>query len=54
MIDSGEKVAIENQLEWTDTHHLGQLITYATGCEARIAVWVATEFRYEYAVALTN
>ena len=50
--NSGEKVAIENQLEWTDTHHLGQLITYATGCEARIAVWVATEFKYEYADAL--
>lgn len=50
--DTGVKVAIENQLEWTDTHHLGQLITYATGTDARIAVWVATEFRYEYAEAL--
>ena len=45
-------VAIENQLEWTDISHLGQLLTYATGCDAQIAIWVATEFRYEYANAL--
>ena len=51
-VNTGVKVAIENQLEWTNTHHLGQLITYATGCNARVAVWVATEFRYEYAEAL--
>lgn len=50
--DTGDLVAIENQLEWTDTHHLGQLLTYATGVDARIAIWVATEFRHEYATAL--
>ena len=50
--DTGDLVAIENQLEWTDTHHLGQLLTYATGCDARVAIWVATEFRHEYATAL--
>ena len=50
--DTGKLVAIENQLEWTDTHHLGQLITYATGCDAHVAIWVATEFRHEYAKAL--
>ena len=50
--DTKELVAIENQLEWTDTHHLGQLLTYATGCDAHVAIWVATEFRYEYATAL--
>ena len=51
-VNTGEKVAIENQLEWSDTHHLGQLITYATGCDAQIAVWVATDFRYHSAAAL--
>ena len=50
--ETGELVAIENQLEWTDTHHLGQLLTYATGCDAHVAIWVATEFRHEYAKAL--
>ena len=45
-------IAIENQLEQTDFSHLGQLLTYATGCDARIAIWVATEFTYEHAHAL--
>ena len=46
------KVAIENQLEETDLHHLGQLLTYATGCGAHIAIWVAPEFGHEHAQAL--
>ena len=46
------KVAIENQLEETNLHHLGQLLTYATGCDAPIAIWVAPEFGYEHAQAL--
>ena len=50
--DDGVKVAIENQLEETDLHHLGQLLTYATGCDAQVAVWVAPEFGYEHAQAL--
>ena len=45
-------VAIENQLEWSNLTHLGQLLVYATGIDARVAIWVATEFRYEYAKAL--
>lgn len=45
-------VAIENQLEWTDTHHLGQLLTYTAGRDTRIGIWVATEFGYEHAQAL--
>ena len=49
---SGVFVAVENQLERTDLGHLGQLITYATGCNARVAIWVAPEFRYEFAEAL--
>ena len=50
--DGGAIVAIENQLEMTDLHHLGQLLTYSTGCEAQIAVWVAPYFGYEHAQAL--
>ena len=50
--DEGTIVAIENQLDWTDHSHLGQLLTYATGGGAHIAIWVAPEFRYEHAEAL--
>ena len=50
--DTGMKVAIENQLEETDHIHLGQLLTYASGCGVGIAVWVAPEFGYEHAQAL--
>ena len=51
-IDSGKSAAIENQLEWTDHSHLTQLLTYAAGLDARIAIWVAPEFRYEHAATL--
>ena len=51
-VGSGEKVAIENQLEWSDHRHLGQLLTYAAGLDAPIAVWVAPDFQYEHAEAL--
>ena len=51
-IGNGRLVAIENQLRWTNIHHLGQLLTYATGCNTQSAIWVATEFRYEHAQAL--
>ena len=50
--DGAALVAIENQLEWSDLHHLGQLIAYATGLDARVAVWVAPEFRRQLALAL--
>ena len=51
-VGSGEKVAIENQLESTDHSHLGQLLTYSAGLDALIAVWVAPNFQYEHAEAL--
>ena len=45
-------VAIENQMEWTDFNHLAQTLIYTVGLKARIAIWVATEFRYESAEVL--
>ena len=45
-------VAIENQLEWTDFSHLAQTLIYSAGLDARIAIWVATEFRHESAQVL--
>ena len=50
--DTGSLVAIENQLEWTDFHHLAQLLVYTAGRRARVAIWVATEFLYELAEVL--
>ena len=49
---TGSLVTIENQLEWTDFHHLAQLLIYSTGCGARVAMWVATAFLYELAEVL--
>ena len=41
-------VAIENQLEQSNHNHLGQLITYASGLDAKLLIWVATGFRQEH------
>ena len=45
-------VAIENQLGYTDHTHLGQLLTYAAGIDARILVWVTPELLDEHRAAL--
>ena len=50
--DSDVLVAIENQLAPANLQHLGQLLAYATGLDARVAVWVAPEFSYHHATAL--
>ena len=51
-VGSGGEVVIENQLGTTDHSHLGQLITYAAGFDARVAVWIAREFKSEHREAL--
>ena len=40
----GSRVIIENQLEVSNHTHLGQIMTYLAGLEAKTVVWIAREF----------
>ena len=51
-IGTDARVAIENQLEETDHSHLGQLLTYAAGYDARVIVWVTPSFNDEHRAAI--
>jgi hypothetical protein len=47
-----ERVIIENQLTPSDHSHLGQLLTYAGGTQAKYVVWIAPNFRDEHLAAV--
>ena len=49
---TGERVLIENRLESSDHRHLGQVLTYLAGLDAKTVVWIAPRFREEHCSAI--
>ena len=49
---TGIKVIIENQLESSNHDHLGKIITYASGLDAQVVVWLVTRAKSEHRSAI--
>lgn len=49
---TGSKIIIENQLEATNHDHLGKIITYASGLDAKVVVWIVKEAKEEHRAAV--
>ena len=49
---TGRKIVIENQLERTNHDHLGKIITYASGLDAEIIIWIVKDVHDEHKQAV--
>lgn len=49
---TGTKVIIENQLEASNHDHLGKIITYASGLDAKVVVWIVRQAKEEHRSAI--
>lgn len=48
----GDRILIENQFSQTNHDHLGKIVTYASGLDAKFVVWIAERIREEHRAAL--
>ncbi len=50
--EEGSRVLVENQLGNSDHGHLGQIMTYLAGVEAKYVIWVAPDFEEAHRSAI--